>query len=436
VVRGSGFAPDEAVSVRLATAPPVSANATAASAGAWSITLAIPAGAASGNASITAVGVVSVTPATATLSVAALPPPPVANTRAPALSGPPTPGSSLTLDPGQWTRPGLAFAVRWLRDGIVQPVTGLTYTLTAADAGTTLIGEVTAGGVTVRTAPLAVAPLTTELTIAASSASHSAAVPAVIEARVTPAVAEVSVPGLVTVASGAIALASAPVDADGVARLTLPADLAAGPHRLVATYTPATPARAAGATSNGLDITSVAPERPADVATAAITGNLKVGSTVKMQVDVAWPAGTSQAFQWYRAGTPIDGASGATYRLASADRGQTIGATVSWQTADGSRGSASASAAAWPLTAKTVKVAGAARTGSKLTASTGKWGPGTVKLTYRWYKNGKAIKGATKKAYTVKASDAGAKIAVRITGTKAGYTKVSKTAKAVRITRR
>jgi hypothetical protein len=75
------------------------------------------------------------------------------------------------------------------------------------------------------------------------------------------------------------------------------------------------------------------------------------------------------------------------------------------------------------LTARSVTVKGKASPGGRLRAVTKAWGPGAVKLTYRWYKNGQAVRGATGKTYRVRASDAGARIAVRVTGVRSGFAK-------------
>jgi hypothetical protein len=84
---------------------------------------------------------------------------------------------------------------------------------------------------------------------------------------------------------------------------------------------------------------------------------------------------------------------------------------------------------------KTAKptIQGTAKVGAKLKGVTGKWGPGKVTFKYQWLVNGKAIKKATKKAYTVQAADAGKKISVKVTGSKKGYKTVKKTSAAEKI---
>ncbi|MFT4218256.1 MAG: hypothetical protein QM619_13880 [Micropruina sp.] len=85
------------------------------------------------------------------------------------------------------------------------------------------------------------------------------------------------------------------------------------------------------------------------------------------------------------------------------------------------------------LTAPTPKISGKAKAGKTLKLSTGKWKPAPVQLTTQWYRvTGSvrtAITGATGSRYTVKPSDGGSKILAVVTGSRSGYTTVSKTSK-------
>ena len=97
--------------------------------------------------------------------------------------------------------------------------------------------------------------------------------------------------------------------------------------------------------------------------------------------------------------------------------------------------SSSRLAAKKKLTAPRPTIKGTATVGSRLSVTTGKWGPGKVSLKIQWLRGGKAIKKATKKNYTLTSADAGKKISVKVTGTKKGYAKTSKTSKAVKVER-
>lgn len=78
----------------------------------------------------------------------------------------------------------------------------------------------------------------------------------------------------------------------------------------------------------------------------------------------------------------------------------------------------------------TPKITGKAKVASTLTAVPGTWAPSPVTVKYQWFRSGIAIKGATAKTYKLTAADAGKYIAVRTTGSKAGYTSATKSSSA------
>ena len=75
------------------------------------------------------------------------------------------------------------------------------------------------------------------------------------------------------------------------------------------------------------------------------------------------------------------------------------------------------------------KIMGSAKLGKTLVAKPGVWGAG-VKLAYKWYRSGVAIKGATKASYKLTKTDVAKKITVSVTATKVGFTTATKTSKA------
>jgi 5'-nucleotidase len=86
-------------------------------------------------------------------------------------------------------------------------------------------------------------------------------------------------------------------------------------------------------------VTSTAP--PITVVTAPkVTGSAKVGSTLKTTGGKWSVAKPTLAYQWNRNGTPIDGATGASYRLVAADAGTHVSVTVTASAAGHSGASA------------------------------------------------------------------------------------------------
>jgi len=164
-----------------------------------------------------------------------------------------------------------------------------------------------------------------------------------------------------------------------------------------------------------------------------ISGTATVGKTLTAKPGT-WGSGWTFTYQWFRsaAKTRIAGASKATYVAAAADLGKPLYVSVK-----GTKGTAhytqysvaTSKVAAGVLTSTPVPtISGKLAVGKKLTAKAGGWNSG-VTLSYRWYNGSSKISGATKSTYKLKSSDKRDKISVTVTGTKAGYTTVTKTSK-------
>lgn len=71
--------------------------------------------------------------------------------------------------------------------------------------------------------------------------------------------------------------------------------------------------------------------------------------------------------------------------------------------------------------------------GTVLSAASDPWSPAPVALAYQWTRDGSAIPGATEPTYRVAEGDRGTAIGLVVTGTKDGYTPVSRTAASVSV---
>lgn len=166
-----------------------------------------------------------------------------------------------------------------------------------------------------------------------------------------------------------------------------------------------------------------------------VTGSARVGRTLTGRVDPWGPGAVNLRWQWFRGDDKIAGATGSTYKLAAADEGHAIKLRV--------RGSADNFTPELRFSEPTGKVApgvldptpvplysGKAKVGQTLTALPKQWGPGEVELAYQWYRDGtdgqERIDGATKITYKLVAADAGHRLRVRVTGSRPGFTAVSK----------
>jgi hypothetical protein len=182
-----------------------------------------------------------------------------------------------------------------------------------------------------------------------------------------------------------------------------------------------------GGSKKGVNVTL---SKKLTVGTPKISGTVAVGSTLKAKTGT-WSKGTTFSYQWYANGKAIKKATKSSYKLTKSQKGKKITVRVAGTKSGYATGYKTSKATGKVAVAATPKIKGTAKVGKKLTVSKGTWTSGT-KFTYKWYANGKAIKKATKSSYTVKASQKGKKITVKVTGKKSGYATVAKTSKATK----
>ncbi len=158
--------------------------------------------------------------------------------------------------------------------------------------------------------------------------------------------------------------------------------------------------------------------------TPKISGMAKVGKTLTAKAGT-WSPKATLVYQWVRNGAPIQGATGKSYKLVAPDLGTTIAVTVigarSGYVTTTKTSKSTTNVKAGSLARGKVKVTGVRRVGRVLTAKTSRWSSG-VTYYYQWYRNGKAITGATGKSYTLTPTDHRDRFKVRVRTTKDGYT--------------
>ncbi len=165
----------------------------------------------------------------------------------------------------------------------------------------------------------------------------------------------------------------------------------------------------------------------------AVSGTARVGKKLTAKTAAWRTSGVTLSYTWRRDGKKIKAATASSYTLTADDLGKRISVKVT--------GARSGYASASKTSVETAKVAvgilsatpkptisGTARVGEKLTATAGSWKPSKVTLSYSWTRDGVPIAGATKSSYVLKVEDLGAKIGVKVTGSKVGFTAVSTTA--------
>lgn len=160
------------------------------------------------------------------------------------------------------------------------------------------------------------------------------------------------------------------------------------------------------------------------VSSATISGTAAVGKTLTASASTSTTS-SFLSYQWLRSGTAISGATGSTYKLTASDLKKSVSVRVTAKVGSKSATKTSATkTVAYGAFSKTTtpKATGTFKVGKTVKATKGAWSPTPTSYSYRWYRSGKAITGATKSSYKLKKADKGKKISVRVTVKRAGYT--------------
>jgi hypothetical protein len=185
------------------------------------------------------------------------------------------------------------------------------------------------------------------------------------------------------------------------------------------------------ARNNGLAVVSYEPLTAPQVRTQpTLSGVAQVGRQLTCELGT-WSGSPSLAVAWLRNGTPIAGATSATYTLAAADAAQQLACQVTATNAAGST-VARTPAITIPVTggpgnARVPVVTGRSAIGERLTCEPGQWA-GQPTFTYAWLRNGRAIARQTATTYTLTRADAGQAIQCAVTATAGGESATAQTA--------
>ena len=157
----------------------------------------------------------------------------------------------------------------------------------------------------------------------------------------------------------------------------------------------------------------------------SISGSATVGS-VLTAVPGVWDSGVSLAYQWFRDGVAVSGATSASYSLGASDYLKSISVKVTGSAtgyASETTASDSFAVAAGTLATTRPIISGATSVGSVLTAVTGVWTTGT-KFTFQWFSDGAPLVGETSShIYTLAKS--GHELSVVVSGSLQGFASAS-----------
>lgn len=166
-----------------------------------------------------------------------------------------------------------------------------------------------------------------------------------------------------------------------------------------------------------------------------VSGVAKVGQLQTANAGTWAPTGATLSYQWYRGTAAIVGAVSRAYTTTALDYRKTLKVRVrasksGYTTLD--RYSAARSIAAGTIVAtRSLTVVGTHRYGQTVKVSQG-WTAGST-IRYQWYRNGVAVRGGTGSALYLNSGYIGARVNVRVTVSKAGYTTRSATTRAISV---
>ncbi len=333
------------------------------------------------------------------------------NLTAPTITGTAAVGTTLSAANGTWfpllSSGGISVTRQWLRDGNpISGATGTTYTLTNADAGAAIAVRIIASrdGMQEQAVSAPTAPVTGGTTVSVTSVTAPAISGSAVIGSTLTADTGVWQPSSATVARQWLRNGNPISGATGTTYVVTASDAGATISLRVTASAPGHTSTTV--TSAGVTVGSVV-SPPTVVTAPRVSGTTRVGGMLTASPGTWSATPTATSYAWLRNGSPIDGATAATYRPTRADVGRSLSARVTVTTPGGT-------ASAGSSAVRIAKAAGSAKL--KLSGKKGRI-KATFTLTSTGARSGKVT-------FTVKA---GKKSVRRIVKLKAGTAKVTLT---------
>ncbi|MDF1488707.1 hypothetical protein [Tessaracoccus caeni] len=239
----------------------------------------------------------------------------------PTINGTPQVGATLTAVPGAWEPSGLLFTYQWLRDGDeILDETKPAYKVTAADVGAKIYVRVTgtkpgndrATMTSLATAPIAKGSFTTKPKPTVSGTAK-------VGKKLTVKTGEWKPKP----SSFAYQWYRGDTKIKGATKSSY--TLASGDRgKAISVRVTAKKAGYASASKTSTATKKVASGSFTKASTPVICGTVKIGKKLTIKVGTWKPKPSSYAYQWYRDGTKIKGATKSSYTVAKADKGKRI----------------------------------------------------------------------------------------------------------------
>lgn len=363
------------------------------------------------------------------------------STGVPTITGTPKVGEGLTATPGTWDEVGVTLSYQWLRNGDPIPGAGAsTYSLVAddlagaAEVAVRVVATRTVGGV--QSAPASSAAVTVGLGVAPVASTLPTVSGTAIAGQTLHATAG-SWPADFTTSPQWLRNGDPILGATGDSyQLTMADKGAAIRVRVKASRT---------GWENGFaqSVAVTVEDKPLSTGVPSISGTPKVGETLTASAGTWDESGLTHSYQWLRNGSPITGATTATYvphaddlvgaaqlavRVVAARAGGVQSAPATSTAVTVQRGPA-------PTASVGPAVSGTPVVGQTLSATAGTW-PAGVTTSLQWLRDGSPIAGASGTSYVLLAADVGRAVSVRVTGSRAGYTDGTAVSEPVKVTDR
>lgn len=329
-----------------------------------------------------------------------------------------------------WDTPGTSLAYQWLRNGAaISGAKSVTYTPTAADNGKSLSVKVTGSKSGFNSASATSVPrnYTVLVTGGAVSVTGAAKVGATLTSTHNLTFAKQDPAG--AIASPVISRqwlrnGAAIPSATGASYTLTPAD-----------YGKVISVRVSG-TTPGWSFASATSAATIKIAKGTIAGSLAAATVSKnaatLELTAALPSGSvtepsvTYAYQWYRGTAAISKATKVVYKLTSADVDKEIKVRVVVAKSNYDSATIFSVPRIYSLqTTGTATISGNQRVGQTLSVANLSYttidGAASPTRAYQWYRDGKAISGATTASFVTTATDFGKKLSVRVIATAPGY---------------
>ena len=342
-----------------------------------------------------------------------------------ALTGEPTPGSTLTASASTWDFTS-AIGYQWLKNNqVISGAIGSTYLVKDADDA----GLISVRATTTKTGQVPASTTSSQLLVsnpraAVASIRGDAKVGAVLTAYplATPStVITYSWSRAGKAISGATSSTYTPTTLDYLKTITVTTTVSQTGYAKVVTTSPPL----------SIEAGDIVPPP------VAIAGTPSMGNTLLINAEI--PYGMKASFQWLRDGVAISGGTRSYYVIKSFDVEHSLTARVAFSKTgyikkEVSTGAVTVSKGVLTKTPVPV-ISGIAALAKSLSANTGTWDTG-VKVTYVWLRDGQPIVGTMSKMRRLTLEDVGRRISFQVTASKPGFESVILTSNVTEIVTR